>query len=59
MYSILKQKPINYGLEILRMLMSFWIVMNHLYKPNNKKINNIIIKKRFHVPTFLLFHFIF
>ena len=59
MYSILKKKSINYGLEILRMLMSFWIVMNHLYKPNYKKFGSIIIKKRFHVPTFLIISFYF
>ena len=59
MYSVLKKKTINYGLEILRMLMSFWIVLNHLYNPKNKQINNIIIRHRFHVPTFLIISFYF
>ena len=59
MYYTLKKKAINYGLEILRMQMSFWIILNHLYKPKNRQINNIIIKHRFHVPTFLIISFYF
>ena len=61
MYSSLKniRKKKNYGLEILRMLMSFWIVLNHLYKPKNKRIKNIIIEHKFHVPTFLILSFYF
>lgn len=59
MYSILKKKTINYGLEILRMKMSFWIILNHLYKPKNKRIDNIIIRHRFHVPTFFIISFYF
>ena len=59
MYLFLKKKPINYGLEILRMLMSFWIILNHLYRPRNRSIENIIIKHRFHVPTFIIISFYF
>ena len=59
MQSFPKKITINYGLEILRMLMSFWIIMNHLYKPKNKIIQNIIIKHKFHVPTFVIISFFF
>ena len=61
MYSSLKnvRKKKNYGLEILRMFMSFWIVLNHLYKPKNKRIKIIIIEHKFHVPTFLILSFYF
>ena len=59
MYTTLKKKTINYGLEILRMVMSFWIVLNHIYKPKNRQIYNIIIKHRFHVPTFIIISFYF
>ena len=55
----LGKKKRNYGLEILRMIMSFWIVLNHLYKPKNKQIDNIIIRHRFHVPTFFIISFYF
>ena len=55
----LGKKKKNYGLEILRMIMSFWIVLNHLYKPKNKQIDNIIIRHRFHVPTFFIISFYF
>lgn len=41
------------------MQMSFWIILNHLYKPKNKKIYNIIIRHRFHVPTFFIISFYF
>ena len=59
MYLFLKKKSINYGLEILRMLMSFWIILNHLYRPKKKNIENFIIKHRFHVPTFIIISFYF
>ena len=54
-----KSKKVNYGLEILRMIMSFWVVMNHCYKTNNETLNNIIFGHRFHVPTFIIISFFF
>ena len=58
MNSIYKKK-INYGFEILRMLMEFWIILNHLYKPKKKIIQKIIIEHKFHVPTFIIMSFYF
>lgn len=55
----LKKKNINLGLEILRMFMSFWVVLNHCYKTDNKKMNNIIFRHRFHVPSFIIMSFYF
>lgn len=60
MYSNIKsKKTINYGLQILRMLLSFWVVLNHLYKPKNEVLYNTIIQHRFHVPTFIIISFYF
>ena len=56
----LKQnKKINLGLEILRMIMCFWVIMFHFYKPKNKILFNIIIEHGFHVPTFIIMSFYF
>lgn len=52
-------KKKNYGIQILRMIMSFWVVMNHIYKTKNKTLRNIIIEHRFHVPTFIIISFYF
>ena len=51
----------NYGLEILRMILCFWVVLFHCLK---KTDNNIILnfkRKMFHVPSFFFisFYFIF
>ena len=48
----------NYGLEILRMILCFWVVLFHCLR---KTDNNIILnfkRKMFHVPSFFLFRFI-
>ena len=58
MYSLIIKKK-NYGIQILRMIMSFWVVMNHIYKTKNKSLKNIIIEHRFHVPTFIIISFYF
>ena len=52
-------KKVNLGLEILRMIMSFWVIMFHFYKPKNEISINIIIKHSFHVPTFIIMSFYF
>ena len=61
MYSALNVSKINknYGLQILRMIMSFWVVLNHIYRTKNKMLNNLIIEHRFHVPTFIIISFYF
>ena len=33
-------KNIHLGLEILRMLMSFWVILSHCYKTKNQKLHN-------------------
>lgn len=49
----------NSGIELLRMILSFWIVLFHCIKVKNKYLINIIFKKRFHVPTFIFISFYF
>ncbi len=53
------KKKINYGIELLRMMMSFWVILKHFYSPKNKIISNIIISHSFHVPTFFIISFFF
>ena len=48
----------NLGLELLRMILSFWVIAFHCCKIKNKKIRNII-KLYLHVPTFLIISFYF
>ena len=52
-----KTKKINYGIELLRFLLCFWIVVYHCsyIKPEHKKI----LTRTFHVPTFFLMAFYF
>ena len=53
-----KQKLIkNYGVEILRMIMAFLVIIEHFYKPKNIALKIIKIRLRFHVPTFLIISF--
>ena len=47
----------NYGIEILRMIMAFLVIIEHFYKPKNITLQRIIIRLRFHVPTFLIISF--
>jgi len=44
----------NYGIEILRMIMTFFVIIEHFYKPKNISIQKITIRLRFHVPIFLI-----
>lgn len=49
----------NYGLEILRMILCFWVLCFHCLKESN---NNIILsfkRKMFHVPSFFFISFYF
>ena len=50
-------RVINYGLEILRVLLCLWIVIVHCAIP--KKGHEKYLKKGFHVPTFILISFYF
>lgn len=49
----------NLGIELLRMILCFWIVLFHCINIKNKYLINIIFKKRFHVPTFIFISFYF
>ena len=49
----------NYGLELLRMILCFWVVLFHCIRKIN---NNIILnfkRKMFHVPSFFFISFFF
>ena len=46
-------KKINYSLELLRMLLSFWVIAHHCCR------NVVKFKGRFHVPTFMIMSFYF
>lgn len=48
-----KAKEINYSLELLRLILSFWVVLHHCCKYVGK------FKGRFHVPTFMIMSFYF
>lgn len=49
----------NYGIEILRMILCFWVVLFHsLREPDNNFVLNIK-KKMFHVPSFFFISFYF
>ena len=46
-------KIINYSLQLLRLLLCFWVVIHHCY-------NNVYkFKGKFHVPTFMIMSFYF
>ena len=45
-------KKLNYSLELLRFILSFFVVIQHCYK-------NILDKGRFHVPAFMITSFYF
>ena len=47
----------NYGVEILRMIMAFLVIIEHFYLPKNITLKKIAIRLRFHVPTFLIISF--
>ena len=44
-------KNINYSIELLRLILSFWVVLHHCLK------NAYKIKGRFHVATFMIISF--
>lgn len=53
-------KTLNIGLQILRMILSFWVVVIHSYSFKRKKaIKKFIDEKMFHVPTFMFISFYF
>lgn len=49
----------NLGIQVLRTILSFWIVCFHCLKTDNKILITIIFKRPFHAPTFMLISFYF
>ena len=54
---IIKDK--NYGLELLRMILCFWVLLFHCLKQNDNIYINNFKKKMFHVPSFFFISFYF
>lgn len=54
-----KKKKFNLGIQILRMLLSFWVIIFHCCKIKNKKLKYYIIGLKLHVPTFIIISFYF
>lgn len=54
-----KKNERNIGLEILRMLLCFWVVLFHSVNISNIFIINYIVQKKFHVPCFFFMSFYF
>ena len=50
---------VNIGIEILRMILSFWILTVHCLRVRNKIWRKIIFVMRFHVPCFFIISFYF
>ena len=54
------KKQINLGIQILRIILSFWVVVIHSYYFIGKqKIKKNLNEKMFHVPSFLFISFYF
>ena len=50
------KKNRNLGIELLRVILAFWVLIYHCYN-NSKKLQKIISKRSFHVPTFMFLSF--
>ena len=55
---IQKNNHKNLGIEILRMILCFWVIAYH-YAGKKNKLKYKILKTFFHVPTFMLISFYF
>ena len=53
------KNDLNLGIQILRSLLCFWIVLNHCLNRSNKKSNRILFKYTLHVPCFIIISFFF
>lgn len=54
-----KNKNYNLGIELLRMILCFWVLINHCCLIRNKKIIKLFFLRPFHVPTFVIISFYF
>lgn len=52
-----QKKNINLGISILRVFLSFMVIMDHLY--NKKKLKKILYFLYYHIPSFFLISFYF
>lgn len=55
--SIMNKKDYNLGIQILRVILSFMVVMDHFY--NRNKLKKITYYLYYHIPTFFLISFFF
>ena len=51
-----KRNKVNIGIEILRVILCFWVLTFHLYKNKNRKYCKIL-NTYYHVPTFMIISF--
>lgn len=49
----------NLGLEVLRMILCFWVLVFHCKNKAYNKTLNYIVKKKFHVPCFFFISFFY
>ena len=54
-YQIKRKKEYNIGIGILRVCLSFMVVMDHLY--NQQKYKQYVYFFYYHIPTFFLISF--
>ena len=55
----MNENNLNLGIEILRILLSFWVVTVHCYYSRNNYVKLFYKKIKFHVPTFIFISFYF
>ena len=53
------RKKLNYGLEILRILLCFWVILFHCLRKSDYNLILNFRKKMFHVPSFFFISFYF
>jgi fucose 4-O-acetylase-like acetyltransferase len=59
---VLKKEKIlfkNLGIQIFRMILCFWVVLDHCLIKENRSAFYILLKNRLHVPSFILISFYF
>ena len=49
----------NLGLQLLRTILSFWVIIFHCCRVKNKILKTILIRSKLHVPTFMIISFYF
>lgn len=54
-----KSKTIYLGLQLLKMLLCFWVVFIHIYKTQKPLLIKLFFQRKFHVPGFIIISFYF